>query len=75
MGLLGNTVLLTGDSARAVGAVSVAILVLIAARDRLAPFGTALEVNVVNVGAGVNNVDIDTLATLTVIQVLVEAAE
>jgi hypothetical protein len=73
--LLGNTVLLTGDSAGAVSTVSVSILVRITAGDGLAPFGTALEVNVVDVGAGVDNVDIDTLATFAVIQVLVEAAE
>ena len=75
MSLLGNTVFLAGDGAGAVSAVSVSILVLIAVGNSLAPFGAALKVNVVDVGAGVNNVDIDTLATLTVIQVLVEAAE
>jgi hypothetical protein len=73
--LLGNTVFLAGDGAGAVSAVSVAILVLVAAGDSLAPFGAALEVDVVDVGTGVNDVDVDTLTTFAVVQVLVEAAE
>lgn len=64
VGLLGNTVLLTGDGTRAVSAVAVTVLVLITRRDGFAPGGTTLEVDVVNVGAGVDNVDIDALTTV-----------
>lgn len=64
VGLLGDTVLLAGDGTRAVSAVAVTVLILITRRDGLAPGGTTLEVDVVNVGAGVDNVDIDALTTV-----------
>jgi hypothetical protein len=73
--LLGDTVLLAGNSARAVCSVSVAILVCITLRDGLAPRRATLEVDVVNVGACVNDVDINTLATVLGVEVLVEGAE
>lgn len=73
--LLGDTVLLAGDSARAVCSVSVAILICITLRDGLAPRRATLEVDVVDVGAGVNDVDINTLATVLGVEVLVEGAE
>jgi hypothetical protein len=73
--LLGDTVLLAGNSARAVCSVSVAILVCITLRDGLAPRRATLEVDVVNVGARVNDVDINTLATVLGVEVLVEGAE
>jgi hypothetical protein len=75
LGLLGHAVLLTSNSARAVGTVTVAVLVLVTLGDGLAPVGTALKVNVVNVGASVNHVSINTLTTILSIQVLVEATE
>jgi hypothetical protein len=64
VGLLGNTVLLASDGTRAVSAVAVAVLVLITRGDGLAPRGAALEVDVVNVGSGVNNVDINAFTTV-----------
>ena len=73
--LLGNTVLLASDSARAVSAVAIAVDVGIAVRDGLAPLGTTLEVNVLGVGTGVDNVGINTLATLSGIEVLVEGSK
>jgi hypothetical protein len=73
--LLGNTVLLAGDSARAVCSVSVAILVCITLRDGLAPRRATLEIDVVNVGAGVNDVDVNALATVLGVEILVEGAE
>lgn len=75
VGLLGNTILLTGDSTGAVGTVTVAILIGIAGGDGLTPVGTTLEVNVVDVGASVNNVGIDTLTTIGRVEVLVEGTE
>ena len=75
VGLLGNTVLLTGDGTGAVGSVTVSILIGITLRDGLTPGGTALEVNVLNVGTGVDHVGIDTLTTLLGVEVLVEVTE
>lgn len=73
--LLGNAVLLATDGTGAVSAVAVAILVSVAVGDGLAPFGTTLEVNMLDVGAGVNDVGINTLTTLGRVQVLVVGAE
>jgi hypothetical protein len=75
VGLLGDTVLLAGNSTRAVCSVSVAILIGITLRDGLAPRRTALEVDVVNVGTGVDDVDVNALATVLGVEVLVEGAE
>lgn len=75
VGLLGDTVLLTGDGSRAVSAVAVTIGILIVVRDGLAPSGPALEVNVLNVDTSVNGVSIDTLTALRRIQVFVERAK
>jgi hypothetical protein len=75
VGLLRDTVLLTTDSSGAVSSVSVSVLIGIASRNGLAPVGTALEVDVLNVRAGVDNVDIDTLTTVGLVDVLVEVAE
>ena len=74
-GLLGNTVLLTTDSAGAVSAVTIAILIGIAIRDGRTPFGSALEVDVIDVGTSVNDVGIDTLTTILGVEVLVEGTE
>ena len=75
MSLLGDTVLLAGNSARAVCSVSVAILIGIALRDGLAPRRTTLKVDVVNVGTGVDDVDVNALATVLGVEVLVKGAE
>ena len=75
VGLLGDTVLLAGNSTRAVCSVSVAVLIEITIGDSLAPRRTTLEVDVVDVGTGVNDVDVNTLATVFGVEVLVEGAE
>jgi hypothetical protein len=75
VGLLGNTVLLAGNSTRAVGSVAVSILIGIALRDSLAPVGTTLKVSVLNVGTSVNHVGINTLTAILGIEVLVEGTE
>jgi hypothetical protein len=54
-----------------VGAVTVAILISVAVGDGLAPVGAALEVNVLVVCAGVDDVDINTLTTVGRVEVLV----
>ena len=73
--LLGNTVLLATDSAGAVSTVSVSILISIAGGDGLAPLGTTFKVDVVDVGAGVDDVDVNTLTALGGVEVLVEGAK
>jgi len=73
--LLGNAVLLASDGARAVCTVSIAVLISIALRDGLAPRCATLEVNVVDVGAGVDDIDVDALAAVLGVEVLVEGAE
>ncbi len=55
--------------------VSIAIFVFITLRDCLAPVGAAFEVNVLNVGAGVDDVSINAFAAILSIEVLVEIAE
>jgi hypothetical protein len=75
VGLLGNTVLLASNSTGAVGAVTVAILIGIAVGDGLAPVGTAFEVDVLDVCTSVDDIDVNTLATIGSIEVLVECAE
>ena len=73
--LLGDTVLLASDSAGAVGAVAVAILVSIAVGDGLSPLRTAFEVDVLGVCARVDDVDVDALTTVSGVEVLVPSAE
>jgi hypothetical protein len=75
VGLLGNTVALASDGTRAVSAVAVAILIGIAVGDGLAPVCATLKVDVLGVGASVDDVDVDTLTTVGGIEVLVPGAE
>jgi len=70
-----NTILLASYGARAVRAVSVAILISVALRNGLAPRCATLEVNVVYVGARVDDVDVNTLAAAVRVEVFVEVAE
>jgi hypothetical protein len=55
--------------------VAVSILIGITLGNRLAPVGTALEVSVVNVGASVNHVGINTLTAVLGVEVLVEGTK
>lgn len=75
VGLLGHTVLLTGDGTRAVSAVAVTVDILVAAGDGLTPLGTALEVDVLGVDTSVNDIGVNTLTALGSVQVLVEGTE
>ena len=54
---------------------SVAILISVALRNGLAPRCATLEVNVVYVGARVDDVDVNTLAAAVRVEVFVEVAE
>lgn len=75
VGLLGNTVLLASNSTRAVSSVSVSILISIVGWDGLTPVGAILKINVLDVGSGVNDIDINTLTRISGIEVLVEVTE
>jgi hypothetical protein len=75
VGSLGNTVAAGGDGARAMGAMSVVVLVHIVRWDGRTPGGTTLEFDVGDPDAGVDDVDVDALAALGVVQVLLEGAE
>lgn len=75
MGLLGNAVLLAGHGARAVGAVTVAVLIWVTSRNSLAPFGATFEVDVLSVCTCIDDVDIDPLSAIFSIEILVEGAE
>lgn len=75
IGLLGDTVLGTGDSTGAVSTVTVAVDISITRGDGLAPVGTALKVNVLGVGTGVNDVGINALTAVLGVDVLVEGTK
>lgn len=74
-GLLGDTVLPSGDGTGAVSTVAVTVEILIIGWDGLAPVGTTLEVNVLDVGTGVDNVDVDTFTSVGGVEVLVKVTE
>jgi len=57
------------------GSVAIAVNIRIILRDGLAPACSALKVNMVNVGSGINDIDVNTLATVGGIQILVICAE
>jgi hypothetical protein len=75
IGLLGDTVLLASDSAGAVSTVAIAILVSITRRDGLAPVSAALKVDVLDIGASVDDIDINALSAISRVEVLVPGAE
>ncbi|KAH9825483.1 hypothetical protein Tdes44962_MAKER04185 [Teratosphaeria destructans] len=54
---------------------AIAVLVGIALWDGLAPRSTAFEVDVLGVGASVNDINIDTLTAVSRVEVLVEGTE
>lgn len=75
VGFFGHTEFLASDGAGAVSAVAVAILIDVILRNCLAPVSTSLEVNMVNIGAGVDDIGVDAFATLVGVEVFVEGAE
>lgn len=56
-------------------AMTIAVGIFISIRNGLAPRSTTFELDVIDVGASVDNVDIYTLAAITIVEVLVESAE
>ena len=54
---------------------SVSISILVTGWDGLAPVCTTLKVDVLGVGSGVDDVDINTLTTVLRVEVLVEGGE
>ena len=64
---LGNTVLARTGGTSAMGSVTVAVLVDVVLGDSCAPSGATLELDVVNVDTGINDVHIDTLTASRII--------
>lgn len=74
-GLLSDTILLSANSTRAMSSVTIAILINVAGRDSLSPVSAALKVNMFNVSAGVDDVDINTLTTVGLMNVFAETCK
>lgn len=75
LSLFGDTILRSSNSTGAVSSMTIAVDVFIVGRDGLAPVSTTFEVDVINVGASINDVYIDTFTSVFGVQVLVECAE
>ncbi len=75
MGFLGDAVLLTGNCSRTMSTVSVAVLVLIIWDDGLAPEGSALKVDMINIGTSIHDIYINTFTAFGRIEILVNSAE
>lgn len=74
-GLLSDTKLLSANSTRAMSSVTVTILINVAGRNSLSPVSTALKINMLNVSAGVDDVDINTLTTVGLMNVFAETSK
>jgi hypothetical protein len=57
------------------GSVTVTILIDVIGRNCFAPGSTALELDVLDVDPGIDNIDIDTFTTIRVIDILCKSAE
>jgi hypothetical protein len=57
------------------GSVTIAVYIFVTGRNRFPPMGTALKVIVINVGAGVNNININILTTVGLVDVFVVGTE
>lgn len=75
VGALSNTILAGRNGTCAVGSMTVTVVVDIVVRNSRAPERAALELDVVDVDAGVNDVYINTLTTSWVVDVLGERRE
>jgi hypothetical protein len=54
---------------------TIAILISVAGRNGFSPVGATLEINMVNIGAGVDDINIDTLTAMGLMDILVERAK
>ena len=72
---LGNTILSRCDGTSAVGSVPVTVLVDIILGDGFSPKCAALELNMVDVNAGIDYVDVDAVTTKMVVYVLGEGGK
>jgi hypothetical protein len=57
------------------GSVTVTILIDVIGRNCLAPGSTALELDVMDVDAGIDNIDIDTFTTVRIVDILCKSGE
>lgn len=72
---LGDTVLARRNCAGAVCTVTVGVLINIILRNGSTPARTTLELNMVDVDTGVDDVNVNTLATMGIVFILFERAE
>lgn len=75
VGFLGDTELLARNRTRAVSAVTVSVYVFIVGGDGLSPMCPILKVDVLSVGTSVNDIDVNTLATIGTVEVFVEGSK
>jgi hypothetical protein len=75
VGLLRYTIFLPSNGTRAVSAMAIIVNVLLARRYSLSPVRPTLEIDMIDVGTGVNDIDIDTFAAISGVKVLVEVAK
>jgi hypothetical protein len=68
----GNPISAGGNSTGTMSSVAVTVLINVIGRDSLAPRGTAFELLVVDVDAGVDNIDIDTFTSIRIVNILRE---
>ena len=57
------------------GSMAVTVLIDVVGRDSLAPGCTTLELNVPDVDASIDNIDIDAVTTVRIVNILSEGAE
>jgi hypothetical protein len=69
---LSNTILAGGDGASAVRSMAISVFVHVVERNGLAPRGTTLEFHMMDVNAGVNDIDVDTVASIGIVFVFGE---
>jgi hypothetical protein len=53
------------------GSVAIAIYILITGRNGFPPMGTALKVVVIDIGTSVNDINVNTLATMSLVDVFI----
>lgn len=72
---LGNAELARTNGTGAVGSVTVSVIVDVILRDGLSPRGTSLKFDMLDVDTGIDDVDIDALATARVVFIESESSE
>ena len=75
MGLLGDTIFLSSNGARAMSAVAVTVDVIIIGGNGLAPMRSSFKIHMIGIGACVDNVNVDTFATSCGVEIFAECPQ